>query len=204
MNRKIESKIILIRHGETVWNREGRKQGHGDSALTAKGEQQAKAIGNALLNSGLLDDESRIVCSPLGRTKSTAEIICAEAHIGDDKIEFEKRLMESDHGEWEGMTTSEIEAKYPGQLAERKHNHWTYRFPKGESYADLETRVGAWLGAGKMEGTTIVITHDMMSRVIRKKILGCTEEECLSLKHPQNEYFILSGGTVLRQQVSMD
>ncbi|MFT5194365.1 MAG: broad specificity phosphatase PhoE [Candidatus Promineifilaceae bacterium] len=200
----MKSKIILIRHGETVWNREGRKQGHGDSELTAKGKQQAKAIGKTLLNSGLLDDEYQVVCSPLGRTRSTAEIICAQAQIPSDKIRFEKLLMESDHGDWEGMTASEIEAKYPGQMDERRRDHWNYRFPSGESYADLMIRVDRWLGAGKMEGTTIVVTHDMMSRVIRKQLLRRSVNECLSLKHNQNEYFILSDGCVLRQQADVD
>ncbi|MFK7805696.1 MAG: histidine phosphatase family protein [Anaerolineae bacterium] len=196
--------IILIRHGETVWNREGRKQGHGDSALTPKGEQQAKAIGKDLLHSGLLEGKFEVICSPLGRTKSTAEIVCAEAQIATENIEFEKRLMESDHGEWEGMTANEIEAKYPGQLAERKRNHWAYRFPKGESYADLAIRADSWLDSVNIEGTTIVITHDMMSRVLRKQFLGSTIAECLSMRHHQNEYFILSGGSVLRKQVSLD
>lgn len=96
--------IILIRHGETVLNREGRKQGRSDSGLTAKERSQAKMIGVALASSELLDGDFRIVCSPLGRTRSTAELVCVHAGIAADMLEYEDLLMEPDHGDWEGMT----------------------------------------------------------------------------------------------------
>ena len=193
--------IVLIRHGETEWNCEGRKQGRGDSDLTAKGRNQAKLIGIALLNSGILSNEFRIICSPLGRTRTTAELICDQANIAKSKIEFDDVLMESDHGDWEGKTIDEIEKEYPGAISKRLKDQWNVRFPRGESYGDLECRIQGWLDGINKDETTIVITHDMISRVIRKVYLGCSVNQCLAFRHSQNTYYTLYNFEACQHQV---
>ncbi len=83
--------VYLVRHGETVWNAERRIQGHSDSPLTAKGEHQARQVGERIEHAGI----THIISSDLGRTRRTAEII-ADA-CGCD-VTFDARLRELNMG----------------------------------------------------------------------------------------------------------
>ena len=70
--------LIVIRHGQTQWNLEGRWQGHGDSPLTAKGEDQARAIGGILARAGITAESHRAYVSPSGRARATARLALGE------------------------------------------------------------------------------------------------------------------------------
>jgi len=202
MKYETKNKIVLIRHGQTEWNVAGRRQGHGDSPLTSLGRQQAHAIGKSLYESRVLKLNTDIVCSPIGRAVATADLICRVASIPAREIELDSRLKEVDHGGWEGLTKDQIELKYPGEIEKRLANHWNYVFPNGESYQALSIRVKDWLSTISNRLTVVVVTHDMVSRVIRKEYLGLTQSECLSLHHNQSGYFILERGKCSRYEVS--
>jgi len=99
--------FALVRHGETDWNRERRIQGSTDIPLNETGRDQARATG-ALLASRRWN---AIVASPLSRARETAQLIAAEAGLGEP--ELEPRLAERDYGAAEGLTGPEIDALYP-------------------------------------------------------------------------------------------
>ena len=93
--------IYLLRHGETLWNVEGRLQGQKDSPLTLRGIAQARAV--AVLLYDMLDEPSafEFVASPLARTWQTAVIVCQTLGLDCGTIRFEPRLAEHHFGLWD-------------------------------------------------------------------------------------------------------
>ena len=193
--------IYLVRHGETEWNRERRMQGHLDSRLTPRGEDQARAMGRALAR--LVDGDVKMVASPLGRTRRTAALIRAELGLAPEDIPIDDRLQEQTWGAWDGLTLDEVEARDPGALAHRRqdtHHHWNYVPPGGgESYAMLAARVGDWLDAlAPGGGPLIAVAHGAVGRVFRGHYLGLSPAETLALDQPQNAFYRLHGGAIER------
>jgi len=106
------TRILLVRHGQSVWNADGRWQGQADPELTDLGLTQAAAAAGAI---GSVD---AMISSPLQRAHRTASIIAAA--IGIEPVVSVDGLMERSAGEWEGLTRAEIDHRYPGFLAERR------------------------------------------------------------------------------------
>src|SRR6476469_4028767 len=86
--------ILLVRHGETPWNREGRYQGRTDIPLSETGQTQVRALGERLKSV----DIKLAVASPLSRAKTTAEAILAGRSVA---LDLDDRLIEISHGDWE-------------------------------------------------------------------------------------------------------
>jgi broad specificity phosphatase PhoE len=146
----------LIRHAETVWNRESRIQGHRDSSLTDSGKKEADGWGRLL--KGIVWD--RIFGSDLGRAVDTAAII--NHHL---KIPFEAdpRLREQDWGEWTAKPAAEIENEELAKLDEDKRFGWQFCPPGGEDRISVwqRSRNGLVDAAHKWPGETIlVVTHE--------------------------------------------
>ena len=121
--------IYLLRHGQTLWNREGRIQGHRDSPLTRTGIAQAEAMGRAL-NAEIGDPRPwAMVASPLGRAWQTAVIVAEVLGLDPRGIEHEACLAEMGFGAWEGRTYDEIDEAEPGILARRESDKWHFRPP---------------------------------------------------------------------------
>jgi probable phosphoglycerate mutase len=185
--------ILLVRHGETGWNRERRYQGWLDSPLTERGVAQASAIG--LLLASLPDAaEPTIVASPLGRARRTAEIIRDQLR-GIGALQVDERLRELTMGSWDSLTFNQIEAISPG-IFEREGPDWCFASPDGESYAGFAGRVGEWLGEQDESLTTIVVAHGIVSRVLRGLYAGLPRADALTLPVPQDRIFRLSGGKI--------
>jgi broad specificity phosphatase PhoE len=148
------TRFLLARHGQSTWNADGRWQGRADPPLSELGERQA-ADGIVVLQrraaSGLSVD--RVWASTLLRARRTAEIIAGG--LGLD-VEIDARLQEVDAGEWTGLTRAQIEADWPGYLAE-------YNRPPGfEPYEHLVGRaLEALREIAAMTGdvTVLVVTH---------------------------------------------
>jgi broad specificity phosphatase PhoE len=102
--------LLMVRHGQSTWNADGRWQGHADAPLSALGEAQAVAGAAAI---GSVDV---VVASDLARAQRTAEIVADV--LGIDPVELDPRLRERDAGAWTGLTRHEIEARWPGHLAD--------------------------------------------------------------------------------------
>ena len=189
-----DAAIYVVRHGETEWNAEGRRQGRSDSPLTLRGRAQAVAVARTLRP--LLDGVERVTveCSPLGRTSVTARILCRELHLPEHALVRAPLLAELDHGAWEGLTGDEIEARFPGMREARARAKWSFALPGGESYADGFERARRWLAARKPGETIVAVTHEMLSRALRGAYASWAPERILELAHPHDRVFRLRGG----------
>lgn len=200
--------IYLLRHGETVWNSRGRKQGQKDSPLTWKGINQARTCGDLLArrlartgdspSRDLRPSDFTMISSPLGRAWQTATIVADALGREPDAIHHDPRLMEIRFGAWEGLTWDQIEASDSGVLEHRSASRWTHRPPGGESYADVAERVGAWLAEQTPDARLIVVAHGLLNRVLRGLYSGLTHDEIFTLDEPQDAVFLLNGGSVER------
>src|SRR5262245_2729390 len=108
------TRLLVVRHGESTWNSEGRWQGQADPPLSPLGEQQAGDAARLLAQQAGDQRIDAIWSSDLVRAARTAEIIAAEVGLA---VRFDERLRERDAGEWEGLTRAEIEVGSPGALA---------------------------------------------------------------------------------------
>ena len=106
------TRLLLVRHGQSTWNESGKWQGQADPPLTELGERQA---GDASERVGMVD---AIYASDLERASKTAGII-ASSRLGSDVL-LDPRLRERHAGPWQGLTQDEIEAGWPGFLAEER------------------------------------------------------------------------------------
>ena len=125
-------RLILLRHGQTDYNVDGRMQGHIDSCLTDAGHEQAAEAAPVLAS--LAPD--RLVSSDLRRAVDTAEVVGAACGL---PVKFDSRLRETHLGRWQGHTVAEIERDYPGAIATwRSDPGWAP--PDGESRIDVVAR----------------------------------------------------------------
>jgi probable phosphoglycerate mutase len=160
--------IIIVRHGETVWNLEGRQQGHLDSPLTATGLQQAEALANRL--SAL--PFSKLYSSDLGRSWHTAEIIAAKtAH----KIESEPRLRERHLGVLQGLTKTRMQEEFPADYLVYKSGAPEQRIREGQSlqeYFTSSVALAEELAARHEKETIVLVTHGGFLSSLFRHVLG--------------------------------
>lgn len=153
------TRVLVIRHGQSVWNADGRWQGHADPPLSALGSQQARVAADAL---GALD---AVVASDLVRALDTASIIAAALGIGP--VDVDPRLRESDAGEWTGLTRHEIEAAFPGWLAEGRRppsfEHW-------EHVAERAAHALHDLAGRHPAGEVLVVAHSGVIRSLERRL----------------------------------
>lgn len=119
--------LLIIRHGETVWNAEHRFQGHGDSPLTETGRKQVTALGRRMESI----DFDTLISSDLGRTRETASII---AGFTRHAIEYDSRLRERNYGVLEGLTVPEIREQHSAVYDQFNTDDPDYILPGGESH----------------------------------------------------------------------
>ncbi len=166
-------RLLLVRHGETQWNRDSRFQGIRDIPLNDNGRGQAAKAGEFLKDVQI----DFAVSSPLARPKETAEIILR--HHPGVSLDLETDLTEICHGLWEGKLESEIEADFPGLLQEWKTAPETVQMPEGENLQQVWDRaIACWqeiLNKYYEEGTPktgLVVAHDAINKVILCYLLG--------------------------------
>lgn len=125
--------LLVVRHGETVWNHQQRFQGHGDSPLTERGRSDVRALGKRLKHISF----DQLISSDLGRTMETASLIAE--HTGH-KIHTDPRLRERHYGVMEGLTISEIRERYSAALKKLIAGDPDEKIPEGESHRQLYDR----------------------------------------------------------------
>ncbi|GAB3085959.1 histidine phosphatase family protein [Nocardioides zeae] len=174
--------VLLARHGETIWNRERRRQGRLDSPLTEAGIDDAEMVAELVV--GMNPD--RLYSSPLGRARATADIVGRRLGLTVTVVDD---LAEIDHGHVGGLTNAQIDERFPGLAERRRGDKYRFRFPGGESYADADVRAQrAW---GAVHGTRpLVVAHEMVGRMLIRHLLRIEPDEALRWNHPH--------GTVLR------
>jgi phosphoserine phosphatase len=167
-------RLLLVRHGETDWNRQGRFQGQIDVPLNATGQQQAAQVGEFL--SPVEIDFA--ISSPMLRPRETAEKILQ--HHPQVALQLWSDLQEISHGTWEGKLEAEVEQRYPGELQRWRESPAQVQMPEGENLQQVwERAIAAWTEivttakadpAGKKLG--VVVAHDAINKVILCAVTG--------------------------------
>ncbi|GAB3945855.1 alpha-ribazole phosphatase [Kribbella albertanoniae] len=178
----------LARHGQTEWNLAGRRQGRLDSPLSPLGVSQAQR------NAELLRAEhiDAIHSSPLGRAQRTAHIIGATLGLA---VQVLPDLAELDHGDWSGLTSTEIDAGWPGEREARALSKYTYRFPGGESYADADVRIAQVLASIEVR-RALIVSHEMVGRLLVRRLAGLDVDAAMRRDHPSDVVFRVGDGWI--------
>lgn len=158
--RALAGRVYVVRHGESTWNAERRWAGHGDPPLTDTGREQARGAANALRPIGF----DRVASSNLVRARETAAIL-SEAlalPLEPPDARFDERFA----GPMRGMTSAEIERRWPG-LLERWDAGRIIEIEGGEAWGDFVARALAGLAAlRRRSGATLLVTHMGVQRAI--------------------------------------
>ena len=188
-DRRVPEHLFLARHGQTTWNLEHRLQGQLDSPLTANGVAQAQTMAGHLAGSGV----TTVCTSPLGRARETA-IIIAE-RLGVELVEVPE-LAEIHHGVLAGKTWEEIDRDFPGAREERAANRYGWAFPGGESYAQARARARKALTScgWASTGVPLLVSHEMIGRMLRAELRGLDPNGALALRHPPGVIFEIERG----------
>jgi phosphoserine phosphatase len=162
-------RLIIVRHGESEWNRTHRYQGQIDSALSELGLRQADALAQRLRNEHL----DVIFSSPLQRARKTAEAI-ARFHTG---VPFhdDEALLEIHHGDWQGKYVDEITAQFADGLREWQQHPTRSQMPNGESFTNILKRVLDFKERvlGEYDGRDVLVsTHDVVVKILVADALG--------------------------------
>lgn len=164
---KSTTRIIALRHGETLWNSVGKQQGHFDSELTETGIQQARVTARTLKNFPI----DHFYSSDLGRAVQTSTIISETINL---KFITDPRLRERHLGIMQGLTIREFEDTYPNEASQFNQLEPDYKIPGGESIRDWFDRSIFCIEslALKHSGSTIlVVTHGgILSGLFHKAI----------------------------------
>lgn len=167
-----ETTLIVVRHGETAWNRERRMQGHTDMPLSATGRAQAAALARRLSEVAM----AALYSSDLQRARDTAVAIAART--GREVI-ADPRLRERRFGIFEGLTYEEMSARYPEEFARFQSRDPDYVIHGGESAREFRERCLACLAeiAEKHAGAEIiVVTHGLVLDLLYRAAHGMAHD----------------------------
>ncbi|HYA15665.1 MAG TPA: histidine phosphatase family protein [Syntrophales bacterium] len=157
-------KLILVRHGETLSNRENRVQGVTDNELSDYGRLQAEKLAESLRSEPI----DGIISSPLKRAYQTAQAICK---FHEASIEVDSNLQEMNHGDFENISIAELREKHLPFLNQWFSDPASVAMPNGESLFDLQAR--AWGAIKKIMGNSknvLVVSHGMTIMTILCRI----------------------------------
>jgi broad specificity phosphatase PhoE len=166
-------RILLARHGETVFNVEGRWQGQADSPLNERGLTQARQLGQALAAEPL----AAVYSSDLGRAMQTAHEV---AKLHGLNVQPDPRLREIEVGQWTGKTRAEIEAEFPGILHAWSTGPARVQLPDGETMLEAQTRALAFFTSHMpkhLDQTVVVICHGALTQAILVNAMGGSIED---------------------------
>jgi phosphoserine phosphatase len=174
-------RIILGRHGETDWNREGRIMGQSDSCLTEEAHGIIENLADMLVSFGV----GRIFTSSLGRAALTSCFYAMKLQV---PLHFRDSVWELSAGTWEGCLRSVV-----GDGTASLRLAWEEKPPQGESYADAEPRVRLFLDEiAALEGQTLlIIGHAGINRVFLKEFLGLDYRIAMRVVFPHNILYVI-------------
>jgi len=190
-------RLILIRHGETLWNEHHKFQGISDIELSPKGMSQAKKLAESLKEEAL----SKIYTSPLIRARQTAEQI---ARYHDCQVIVVEDLKELNQGRLEGLTAEEMRRDFPDFLRNWVQNPERAQLPQGESLGEVQRR--AWAAILRMKeehskDTVAAVAHSFVNLMILCRILEIPLQQFRKLRQEataKNFIEFTEKGTILR------
>lgn len=173
------TRIILVRHGETTWNAEGRYQGQKDTPLSDLGQKQGKMLAESLRDVTI----DLCITSPLQRAFTVCKM-CADFH--GLPVALDERLSEINHGKWEGMLAKDIKAMYPEEFR-RWHSepHLTLMAPGAEMLEDVRRRAREAFDeyVEKYQNKNILVAaHDAVNKALICDLMGMGLEHFWQIK----------------------
>ena len=167
------TRIILVRHGETEWNRVERFRGRANVPLNQVGLNQAKITGKRIAAEW---KPQAVYSSPLSRAVRTAEVI---AMCLDLPVQVHHGITDIDYGRWEGMTPDEVRKHWPRVMDDWYNSPGCARIPHGETLNDVHIRameaVREIVGDHEWE-TVVVVGHTVVNRVILLNVLELSHD----------------------------
>lgn len=161
--------FILVRHGQTEWNRVERFRGRADVPLNETGLAQVEATGRRVAGQW---QPAAVYSSPLSRAVKTAEAIAG--HFGLP-AQVHPDLIDIDYGEWQGLTPDEARTRWPEQVEQWYHRPEQAHIPGGETLDDLCARTMPMvkeLASRHPAQTVVLVGHTVINRVILLGVLG--------------------------------
>lgn len=171
--------IILVRHGQTEWNRVERFRGHADVPLNEIGLAQAEATGRRVAERW---QPAAVYSSPLSRAVMTAEAIAKRFSL---PVHTHPGLIDIDYGEWQGLTPDEAQEHWPAVIHAWYNQPETASIPGGETLASLRARAMHTVNelASRHTGHPIVLVgHTVINRIILLGVLGLGNERFWHIK----------------------
>ena len=171
--------LVLVRHGETEWNRLGRVQGLSDIPLNETGRRQAREAGRRLRS----QHWDAIAASPLARAAETAEIIAQE--VGLPGPELVEALVERNYGDAEGLTGDEIDRRWGGELKARESR---------ESVLQRAVPALVALAERHQDGRVLVVTHGgVIGSLVRSTTEWAWPEHGVRIENGSDHVFRVEG-----------
>jgi broad specificity phosphatase PhoE len=192
--------IYYIRHGETAWNAEGRFQGTQDIPLNDLGRSQAIVaggiLGDVLARDGHEPSSLPFVASPLGRARTTMELVRSAIELPPADYSVDARLREIGYGQWEGLTLSEMKLNDAATFARRDIDKWGVAAPSGETYASVTLRMRDW--SDSLLTDTVAVAHGGTMRALMVALGVATPLEAADTPIGQGVVYVFSNGELTK------
>jgi len=184
------SVIVAVRHAESVANTQGIFQGQTyDTGLSPLGTRQAQVLARRLSGRGV----PKIITSPLKRTYQTAFEI---ARISGAPIEVDNRLMETNHGIWEGKNKDWVTENFPDVYNLWRIKPTDVQFPGGEHFSQTVERVRQFVETAQLPPGSVVVTHDNVVRIILTHAQGTPVDQMWSYELEPASLSLFEGNVV--------
>jgi broad specificity phosphatase PhoE len=171
------TRLILVRHGVSVWNAEGRFQGQSDPPLSDPGRRQAEVLAKELAGLGIRE----IYSSDLLRASQTAKALAKSTGL---RVVLDGRLREIHQGLWQGRLRSEIEQQWPELVFQWEKEPWKCSPPEGETLQQVDARVRSFLGdllERSVDGNVAVVSHKVPVALLTLQLTGADPSRIWSM-----------------------
>lgn len=186
-----EKVIYIMRHGQTVWNREHRIQGRKDSALLPESLLAVQRAAEYLAGQGI----DKVFSSPLPRASCTADIVCGILGLPNMNTPL---LLECDHGRCEGMIREQVDVQMPEFYRARRTDKWATPWPDGEAYEDVYRRAEQFAAAELEVGQKyLVIAHEMVNKCLVGALLQWQHDRIMDFKQTNTELLVIHGSDLM-------
>jgi phosphoserine phosphatase len=162
------TRVVIVRHGRTEWNRVERFRGRAEIGLDKVGMKQAEAAAKRMREWPI----SAIYSSPLCRAMTTAEIIAAPFKLNVQPI---PGIIDIDYGEWQGLSTEQVVAKDGNLYSQWIESPYKVKFPAGESFAEVRERVASAIDGLIIQHpkeTFVLVSHKVICQILILSLLG--------------------------------
>jgi len=162
------TRVIIVRHGRTEWNRVERFRGRVDIGLDEVGMKQAEVAAKRIREWPI----SAIYSSPLRRAMDTAEIIAAPLELN---VQPMSGIIDIDYGSWQGLSTEQVVARDDSLYSRWIKSPYEVKFPGGESFTEVRERVASAIGdliQQHPKETFVLVSHKVICQILILNLLG--------------------------------